>query len=198
MNHKTLYPNNLERQNVTLVDNIFHYSTIAAEFCEIVRKWWDIVNTKSTLKGRFKRNELCQPVSSDTDIRFQFLENFVAWLNIWKESENNVGSLTKDTCDALLITTKSIMSLVKISLGELKVDFVLIGKLQTDDLESRSRLYRSLVGCNYKISYTELVECEKKIRIHNVFAHNKKDFTKLLQDHHDNSLYNHLSILIKF
>jgi hypothetical protein len=33
---KSLYPNNIERQNVRLVDNVSHYSTIAAlkENCE--------------------------------------------------------------------------------------------------------------------------------------------------------------------
>jgi hypothetical protein len=64
LNNKSLYPNNIERQNVRLVDNVFHYSTIAAlkenceytetvSFMETIRKWWDIVNTKNPLKGRY-------------------------------------------------------------------------------------------------------------------------------------------------
>jgi hypothetical protein len=50
LNHKRLYPSNIERQNVALVDNIFHCSTIAALkefskyketaiFVEIIRTW---------------------------------------------------------------------------------------------------------------------------------------------------------------
>lgn len=160
-----------------------------AEFCEIIRKWWDIVNTKSTIKGLLKRNEYCKPMKLDSDISFNFLEKFITWLEIWNNSVNNIGILSKDTFEALVLTTKSILNIVKFSLTELQLDYFLVGKLQTDDLESRFRLYRSMAGCNYKVSYTEVIESEKKIRIHNVFTHNKKDYTKLIQNSNDNSLH---------
>jgi hypothetical protein len=60
LNHKTLYPSNIERQNVLLVDNVFHASTIAAlhscdeyketaVFLQVIREWWDIMNVKSII-----------------------------------------------------------------------------------------------------------------------------------------------------
>lgn len=173
MDHKTLYPNSLERQNVTLVDNLFHDSTIAslyqnddmretADFCVIIRKWWNIVNTKSTLKGVFKRIDSAHPIKSVTDDNNLFLKKFLAWLDIWSSSENNSGRLTKSTSDALKLTTQTLLDIINISFSYCKVNYILLGKLQTDDLEGRFRLYRSLAGCSYKVSYTEVVECEKK------------------------------------
>jgi hypothetical protein len=32
-----------------------------AQFTEIIRKWWDIVNNSSVIKGKIKRNEWCTP-----------------------------------------------------------------------------------------------------------------------------------------
>ncbi|KAF2882524.1 hypothetical protein ILUMI_23660 [Ignelater luminosus] len=70
---KTLYPSNLERQNVKLAVNIFNSSiSIAlkelgprkhfknwegtANCIEIISRWWDIVNVKTPLKGQRLRN----------------------------------------------------------------------------------------------------------------------------------------------
>jgi hypothetical protein len=65
--YKSLYPSVLDRQKDILADNIFHSSTVSclksksindiAQFCEIMRKWWDIVNSTSKIKGKIKKNE---------------------------------------------------------------------------------------------------------------------------------------------
>lgn len=36
--------------------------------------------------------------------------------------------------------------------------------MQTDELERRFGRYRNLSGCNYKVSYCQILENEKKIR----------------------------------
>ncbi|KAF2880149.1 hypothetical protein ILUMI_26012 [Ignelater luminosus] len=70
---KTLYPSNLERQNVKLAVNIFNSSISivlkelgprkhfknwegTANFIEIISRWWDIVNVKTPLNGQRLRN----------------------------------------------------------------------------------------------------------------------------------------------
>uniref|UniRef100_A0A6P7GTB0 Uncharacterized protein LOC114346153 n=1 Tax=Diabrotica virgifera virgifera TaxID=50390 RepID=A0A6P7GTB0_DIAVI len=83
LNHKSVYPNNFERQKVSLVENIFHETTIAAlrscsiytdtaSFLEIIRNWWSIINVKTKFKGQAKRNDLATPIFSDSDSKLVF------------------------------------------------------------------------------------------------------------------------------
>lgn len=71
LNHKALYPSNVERQKVSLVCKIFNYENIhalteingietegTATFLSIILKWWNIVNVKSLNKDiRFKNDD---------------------------------------------------------------------------------------------------------------------------------------------
>ena len=45
------------------------------------------------------------------------------------------------------------------------LDDILLGKFQTDNLESRFEQYRMLSGCNYLISVPEVMQSEKKLII---------------------------------
>ena len=45
------------------------------------------------------------------------------------------------------------------------LDYVILGKFQTDNLESRFGQYRQLSGCNYLVSVAEVMQSEKKLRI---------------------------------
>lgn len=124
---------------------------------------------------------MCAPFYEITDSRLDFLRKFIAWLEVWNTSENNVGKLTSDTFQAAVLTTRTIIDFIEYSLTVPKVYYVLAGKLQTDNLERRFGLYRSLTGCSYRISYSELIEAEKKIRIHNIFPIIPKVIVKSLQ-----------------
>lgn len=116
LNEKTLFPNSLERQNVLCVDNTFHHSTIAtlksvqdycgtACFVELIRQWWDIVNCKSILKGQMKRNTWSCPIYNIDDIKLDFLQKFVEWLNKWESMAGGVG-FTRDTFSAIKRSSK--------------------------------------------------------------------------------------------
>ena len=175
---------------MSLVDNVFDNSTIAAlksltgteqtiDFMQIIRNWWDIVNTKNLFKGVRKRSEFCRPFNDITDNRLEFLEKFVEWLKIWNTNTNNNSQLTKDTFTALCQSTSAIVQFIKYSLSELKISYVLPGMLQTDDLERRFGRYRNLSGCTYHVSLNDLLESEKKIRIQNIFRHHSDDYTEL-------------------
>jgi len=59
---------------------------------------------------------------------------------------------------------------IKYSLNQLKVDYVLPGKLQTDNLENRFSRYRQLSGSNYHISYIQIIESEKKLRTKSILG----------------------------
>lgn len=177
LNYKTIYPSNLERQKVYLVDNLFHRSTIAClktkpecegtvQFLEIIRHWWDIVSLRSTLKGLQTKNCWRKPFENRDDPRFQFLKNFIMWLEKWHTIPNNNGHLSNETYSALhQSTTVLIELLVYIFDHFTNVDYVLPGKFTTEDLEKRFGIYRSLCGCNYNVSYDDILSAEKKIRV---------------------------------
>ncbi|CAH1112316.1 unnamed protein product [Psylliodes chrysocephalus] len=182
LNDKTLYPNKLERQNVGLVENIFHESTIAAlqststftetaSFLEIIRNWWSVINVKTKFKGQIKRNDLATPFLNNTDPKLTFLKNFTKWLDAWNRIPNSNG-LTRDTYGALKRSTLVLIDIIEYSFLNFKLDYLLPGKFQTDNLEERFGRYRNLSGCNYNVSVNQLIQSEKKIRIQHLLKSN--------------------------
>ncbi|KAJ3644415.1 hypothetical protein Zmor_022148 [Zophobas morio] len=178
LNRKTLYPNNFERQNVKLSDNVFHDTTIAAlktipayhetaDFLQIIRNWWDIVNTKNIVKGIAKRNRFSGPIHSMDDEKIQFLKKFLLWLEKW--STLNKDGLSKDTASALFRSTSILLKFAEYSLTTLKVNYILPEKCETDNLEERFGLYRRLSGSNYHVSVRQILESEKKCRLRRLF-----------------------------
>ena len=178
LNNKTVYPSSIERQNVSLVDNLFHRSTIAAlkeiddynetvDFVEIIRNWWDIVNSKSVIAGKIKRNEYSGPIHDLNDSKLKYLKQFVYWIRKWRElTDSNVGvGLTKDTFAAIERSTAVLIDLVSYSFEQLGVSYILAGKFQTDNLEKRFGQYRRLSGCNYNVSFQQILRSRKKLRI---------------------------------
>lgn len=181
--------------------NVFHESTIAAlkrntetretaEFCQIIQRWWNIVNVKTTTKCTTKRDEWSAPFRQQDDFRIQFLRNFISWLHTWNHPGNTEGIFTSDTYHAAVLTATTLLDILAYAQHIPDVKYVLTGKFQTDDLEARFRLYRSIAGRNYNVSYSEVVESEKKIRLHNIFAHgDHSDYEKLANDFNENSLH---------
>lgn len=55
-----------------------------------------------------------------------------------------------------------IKEIVKYAIEYIGVPYVLPGKFQTDNLESRFGQYRQLAGGNYNITVTQVLEAEKK------------------------------------
>lgn len=182
LNYKSCFSNNIDRQKVSYAMNVFHDSTIAslkknsdtvetAEFLTIIRNWWSIVNTKSKNIGIVSRNDFAGPFYSSDDNRLEFLQKFVQWLDHWNNIENNNGRLTKDTYNAIRLSTETLIQIIPYCFEKIKIKFILPGKFQTDDLEKRFGRYRRLAGTNYHVSVTEVKESEKKIRIQRIYQH---------------------------
>lgn len=180
LNYKSLYPSTLERQKVHLADNVFHQSTISglrtiegcedtADFLEIIRHWWDIVNTRNYLKGTLKRNDWSKPFQNTSDFRIDFLNKFVAWLDKWHSMKNNNGHLTNETCQALKQSTTVLIKIIQYSFQHYSIKYVLPGKFTSENLEKRFGIYRILSGCNYNVSLDDVLSAEKKIRMKHIF-----------------------------
>ena len=93
--------------------------------------------------------------------------DFVSWLQDWKlySEHNKTTCLTDETYVALRHTVNTIIYMIHDLLNNNILDYILLGKFQTDNLESRFGQYRMLSGCNYLISVPEVMQSEKKLRI---------------------------------
>lgn len=183
---KSLYPSNIERQNVSLALRIFDETNVAAlrlndaslqesdfalqqttsNFIELFIKWWKIFNIKSVNKGIRLNDSWQMPFTSCDDDRLNFLKNFCNWLKIWQNSDNLSG-LTTETFTAISLTTNSMIQIIEYLLNSklLNFKYVLPGKFQSDMLEQRFSQYRQMSGGNYHISFQQILESEKKLRL---------------------------------
>ena len=57
---------------------------------------------------------------------------------------------------------------MKYLLRQHKLQFVLLGKFQTDNLKARFGQYRMLSGSNYLMSVNEVLQTEKKLKDHSL------------------------------
>lgn len=182
LSYKALHPSNIERQNVKLVLKVFssfvvealkmrgdelnlNYAEGTAHFIDLILKWWHVVNVKSPSKGRRLRDPLQDPVRSLTGKQIEFLNNFLDWLDTWRDIKMDTGALSTETHSALRLTCYALVELCRYCLEELNFDYVLLGKFQTDSLEERFGQYRRLSGTNYHISIQQVFESEKKLRL---------------------------------
>lgn len=179
---KALWPSTFERQNVKLVTQIFNDNVEnsllelgqsnnienyedTAKFINIIKRWWDVVNVKTPLKGLRLRNEMQKPLTDDeNDERRIFLNKLYMWLEAW-ESLPNDGKLTTETHDAFKFTTYALLEMTSYCVTELNMTYLLPGKVQTDSLEDRFGRYRQLSGSQYHVSLRQIFESEKKLRL---------------------------------
>ena len=83
LDHRTLFPNNFEKQKVSLVCNVFNEKTCVvleqkgmkdtANFVRNVTRMWHILNIKSTSTGIRLNDTDRQPISNPDDPRLNFL-----------------------------------------------------------------------------------------------------------------------------
>ncbi|MBP1527227.1 MAG: hypothetical protein H9Q66_04835 [Spiroplasma ixodetis] len=187
LNLKSIYPSNTEKQNVRLALNIFNEKVRegllyygnnqnltkyddTANFLKIIYDWWSVVNTKTVFKGVRHRNNLEHPVVPNNE-PYQYLVDFLSWLIRWKNC--NWNGLTSETYNALVQTTNALIKLTDFCVNNLKFDYVLLGKLQSDSLEERFGKYRQLAGGQYLVSIRQIFEIEHKLRIQNYLPSSK-------------------------
>ncbi|KAH8018464.1 hypothetical protein HPB51_007018 [Rhipicephalus microplus] len=190
---KALNPSSFERQDVKLVLQVFNphvaealaarkghtdfqHATATAEFIKIILRWWSIVNVKTPSKGFHHRNVYEEPMSNHTDDpKASFLSAFTTWLDVWEFYRHDTGVLTQETLSALRLSAQSLLALVKYCVSELHFKYILLGKVQTDTLESRFGQYRQMAGGQYHISVRQLCETEGRIRLQNALPRMSND-----------------------
>jgi len=175
----SLNPRNIEKTSVKLAVSIFCESTrdalqfysdhqgypqwkTTADFISLVIKLWNILNVKTSHKGKHKRDYTMDPVRSSLDWKLDFLREFADFLQWWEASGK--PGLSKETFLALRHTCRAIADCAAFLLDRRGFNYVLLSHLQSDALESRFGWLRQLAGANYYISTRQVVEGDKKIR----------------------------------
>ena len=175
-----LYPKSIEKTSVKLATSVIsestrdalrYYSTHddklsswsgTADFLSLVIKLWNVMNVKTSTKGKHKRDYTMDPVRSSLDWKLDFLREFADFLERWEQSKK--PGLTHETFLALRQTCLSLADCASYLLDRLEFKYVLLGKLQSDDIESRFGWLRQLSGANYFISMRQVIESSRKIK----------------------------------
>ena len=186
LSDKVINPLALEKTNVSLATAVFdesttnalkHFSKLdgfqgmadTAEFLQIIKNWWDVLNVKSVFKGKHKRNKFMERIDKDNleHVRSYF-KQFSSWVKKWRTEYPDYG-LSHPTFNALLQTTAAIMDLAEYLIeSDNGIGYCLLGFLQQDVLESRFGWWRQLAGANYYCSTLQLLQAEKVIKLRNL------------------------------
>jgi len=175
----TLQPRSIEKTSVKLAVSVFcestrdalqYYAThedrpawaTTADFITLLLKLWNILNVKTKTKGKHKRDYTMDPVRSSMDWKLAFLREFATFLEEWETSGKR--GLSKETFLALRHTCRALSDCASFLLDRRGFQYVLLGHLQSDAIESRFGWLRQLAGANYYISMRQVMEGEKKIR----------------------------------
>ncbi len=94
------------------------------------------------------------------------MEEFVQFLDEVQLMWDTTGhrGLSKETAFALRHTLVALVAMSRYMVDRLGFNYILLGKFQSDSLESRFGWYRQLSGANYFISPKQLLQSERKIK----------------------------------
>uniref|UniRef100_A0A1I8G8N8 THAP-type domain-containing protein n=1 Tax=Macrostomum lignano TaxID=282301 RepID=A0A1I8G8N8_9PLAT len=151
---------------------LFHESTInalkhygfrqTASVLEVCHKLWNVLNVRTTTIGKHKRDLTRDPVRSSLDWKLTYLKEFADFLETWENSKT--AGLTAYTFGAVRQTCRAMAALVQYLLDCCGFSYVLMGKIQSDNIEARFGWIRQLSGGNYFISMRQLTDSDKKIK----------------------------------
>ena len=141
-----------------------------------------MLNVKYVSKVWSKRLEDAFPFYNISDKRLEWMSEFALWIKRGKEYNDKYGEgfLTKDTYLSLSHTVTTLVHLIHYLLKDCDMSYVLLGKFQTDNLESRFGNNRQLAGSNYLVSMKEVLQSEKKLKVEsllNLFSSTKGTIT---------------------
>ena len=144
------------------------------------------MNVKTPGIGRHKRDSLRVPISMENKQGVQYLRDFVQYLKMWEDSGER--GLTKETFLATKQTCAALADMAEYLIEREDFIYVLLGQAESDPIEKRFGWYRQLSGGNFFISVRQILEAEKKIRIHSLVKFSKFDLKQIqvLLDEDDN------------
>jgi len=198
LNHKVIYPKSIERTNVDLACRFFsestrnallHFADIdqdewreSAEFVSIMLRYFNTINVKSVglddRKKDFTRSCVRRENMHDEDGPLQFLLDMLNWVEQWKLMSTK-KKLSSETFFTLTHTLKGLVDLCHYLLETSNLDYILLGKVNSDPIERRFGFYRQLAGANFFVSLKQFFEGEKNIRLRSLVRFDKLSASEL-------------------
>ena len=168
-NNRVINPSNIERQSAMLTTAIFHESTINALKFYSQQGRPDFMETAEFL-AKQKCDEFREVVSKENLVnKTSFLRSFVDWLEQWEfNGQDNFFKPSKDSFQCLKQTTEGLASLCEYLILDKKVQYVLLGKIQSDRLEGRFGKLRQMSGGNIFASVKQFLESERSLKLKNL------------------------------
>ena len=102
------------------------------------------------------------------DPRFGLITRIVNWLYTWRSLPGKQGNLTPQTFTSFKHTCEALPILVNHLTSQCGFSYVLTYFLQTDPLEHHFGLFRIMSGSNYHVSYGQILETERRLKISSV------------------------------
>ena len=128
-----------------------------AEFCQWFDKFFDCFNVRNTVEHIRKRKEFLAPYQSPHDKRFKWLDEFLTYLDEWKDGiETREGTFTPTAKNNMFLSIPTYNG-IRISISSLKeivpfllqngFEYVLSEKFCQDDLENYFGRQRAIGRC---------------------------------------------------
>ena len=112
-------------------------------------------------------DSLSRPLISNDD-RFIFLMRIVYWLDAWQSLPEKGGKLSKQTFTSFRHECLVLPQISNFLTENCGYSFLLTSFLQTDPLEHHFGLYRMMSGSNYHVSYLQILESERRLKVSNI------------------------------
>ncbi|KAH9366530.1 hypothetical protein HPB48_010316 [Haemaphysalis longicornis] len=173
LTRKHVYPNNIEKMNVKTAVEVFSPDVTAAleflkdqaghgshpsfafagpaiAFMKNIFRWFTLHDTSSKVQHIQQRFPDARHYDSPEDDRLEWLNvTFPMYIEeLKKNAASPEGFLTKETYEALLLTTYSTAACVRYLLVTQKFFFVITRKFSSDPIESMFGTLRRSLGCN--------------------------------------------------
>ena len=180
---RVINPTSVERVNVQLAVAATHESTVAAlrfygqkqelcdfrqtaDFLEMLRKWFSIVNVKTAYTHVRLRDPIRAPPSKEESCGLTYLSDFGKMLQAWQDRSGG-GKMSTDTSQAAIYTCRGLIGVAHYLLEKHSevMQHILLGKIQSNRIESRFGYLRKLVGGNFWASVRQFLEGEAVIRV---------------------------------
>ena len=143
------------------------FKTHTSNFVEIILNLWKIFNVNTPYKDIRLNDSLYRPLTHN-DERFSFLLRIVKWLELWENLPNKDGKLSKQTFTSFRRACIALPEICNYLIENWGFSYLLTSFLQTDPLEHHFGLYRVMSGANYHISYLQILETERRLKVSNI------------------------------
>ena len=92
------------------------------------------------------------------------------WLDAWEALPGKLGKLSKQTFTSVKHACIALPQITNHLIQNCGFSYVLSYFLQTDSLEHHFGLYRMMSGSNYHISFLQILETERRLKLSSVLT----------------------------